>query len=373
MKAKKTRNLSAVGIVAVFVLALTSSIQAQSNEATFPSFIPFEGQPEGVAVDKVGNVFVSVRASSDQVWKFSSSGVSTLLADLGEPGGGACGMALDAVGNPYVCRAMTNQGVYRIAPDGQVILLPGTEQIVFPNGLAFDHRGTLYVTETFSIESSSGDFGPGGIWRIPKKGGTAELWLRDELLAGLPPSLFPFPVGANGIGFYHGDLYIINTDKALVVRVRVRPDGSPGQPEVWKAVEDVPESVFYNSPGLPVMLDGLAFDVHGNIYITVISRSAVVRINADDLSQETIAVYPGIPLDCPASLAFGTVKGGRQNLFVTNLGMNGLLVPEMEWPGPGLVKIDADVPGLADLDGDAKVNFNDFAIMAENRIGPDNP
>jgi hypothetical protein len=73
---------------------------------------------------------------------------------------------------------------------------------------------------------------------------------------------------------------------------------------------------------------------------------AVVRIYADDLSQETIAVYPEIPLDTPASLAFGTGKGGRQNLFVTNLGMGGLLIPEMEWPGPGLVKIEADVPGL---------------------------
>ena len=126
MKAKRTRSLSAVGIVAVLVLALTSPIQAQGNEAPFPSFIPFEGQPEGVAVDKVGNVFVSLRASSDQVWELSPSGVRTLLADLGEPGGGACGMALDAVGNVYVCRAMTNPGVYRIAPDGEVAPLPGT-------------------------------------------------------------------------------------------------------------------------------------------------------------------------------------------------------------------------------------------------------
>jgi len=320
-----------------------------SQNSSFADFISFDGQAEGVTVDEIGNVYVSVRASTDQIWKLSPGGVKTLLADLGEPGGGVCGLAVDTVGNVYAAQAhesgrvidpnLDNPGVYRIDPNGDVVLLPGTGQIVFPNGLAFDHRGTLYVTESYSIESSSGDFGPGGIWRIPK-GGTAELWLRDKLLTGLPPSLFPFPVGANGIGFYHGDLYMINTDKALVVRVRVRPDGSPGQPEVWKEVEDVPESVFYNSTDFPVMLDGLAFDVHGNIYITVISRMAVVRINADDLSQETIAVYPEIPLDSPASLAFGTGKGGRQNLFVTNLGIMGGFVPEMEWPGPGLVKLE---------------------------------
>jgi sugar lactone lactonase YvrE len=349
MNTIKSRNLRAIGIIGVLALTLTSPIQAQDNETTFPSYIPIAGQPEGVTVDKIGNVYVSVRASTDQIWKLSPSGVRTLLADLGEPGGGVCGLAVDTVGNVYAARAhepgrvidpnLDNPGVYRIDPNGDVVLLPGTGQIVFPNGLAFDHRGTLYVTETYSIESSSGDFGPGGIWRIPE-GGTAELWLRDELLTGLPPSLFPFPLGANGIGFYHGDLYMINSDKALVVRVRVRPDGSPGQPEVWKEVEEVPESVFYNSPIFPVMLDGLAFDVHGNIYITVISRIAVVRINADDSSQETIAVYPEIPLDSPASLAFGTGKGGRQNLFVTNLGIMGGFVPEMEWPGPGLVKLE---------------------------------
>jgi len=161
----------------------------------------------------------------------------------------------------------------------------------------------------------------------------------------LDPFLFPFPVGANGIAFYHGDLYVINTDKALVVRVPVRPDGSPGQPEVWKQVQDVIESPFYQSPFFPVMLDGLALDVHGNVYIAVPSRSAIVRINADNRSQETVAVYPDVPLDAPLSLAFGTGKGERESIFVTNSGMNGRFLPGT-WPGPGLVKIQVGIPGL---------------------------
>jgi len=56
-------------------------------------------------------------------------------------------------------------GVYRVDRYGAVELLPGSEQIVFPNGLAFDHRGNLYVTE--SLSGSAGDYGQGGIWRIP--------------------------------------------------------------------------------------------------------------------------------------------------------------------------------------------------------------
>jgi hypothetical protein len=63
-----------------------------------------------------------------------------------------------------------------------------------------------------------------------------------------------------------------------------------------------------------------------------------VRINADDRSQETVAVHPAVPLDTPASLAFGPDKGEWENLFVTNLGMFKDFIPDQPWPGPGLVK-----------------------------------
>lgn len=326
---------------------------AAQGAGKFPSFIPFQAPPEGVAVDKVGNVFVSVTTSagSDQIWKFSPSGERSILVDLGAPGY-AAGLAVDAVGNVYMARfAVPGHGVYRVRPNGNAVLLPGTDQIVGADALAFDQQGTLYVTEIFSGDLSTGQFGQGGIWRVPKSG-SAELWLRDELLTGLPPFIFEFPVGANGIGFYRGALYVANTDKALVVRVPVLPDGSPGQPEIWKQVEDVPESFLYQSPAFSVMLDGLALDVHGNVYIAVPSRNAIVRINAADRSQDTIGVFPPLTPDAPAaildgplSLAFGTGKGERQSLFVTDSGMIGNFIPGT-WPGPGLVKIDVGIPGL---------------------------
>jgi sugar lactone lactonase YvrE len=330
-------NLRASKHILILLFVLTAPIQAQNKAPTFPDSINFEGQPEGVVVDPVGNVYVSVRASSDQVWKVSSSGEMTLLADLGEPGGGASGLAIDKAGNVCVCRAMTDPGVYRIAPDGETTRVPGTDQIVFPNALAFDSAGTLYISETFSGDISSGSFGPGGIWRVTK-GGTAELWVRDELLTGLPPAFFPFPVGANGIGIHHDDVYVANTDKALLVRISVRPDGSAGQPEVWKKTEDVPESPLCNSASFPVMLDGLALDAQGNVYLAVISRNAVVRINADDRSQETVACHPEVALDAPASLALATNAVEGDSLFVTNLGMFKDFIPDQTWPGPGLIK-----------------------------------
>ena len=345
------RQVTALAACAILAPALGSAKgSAPRGYSPFPDLIPFNARPEGVAVDKVGNVYVSVTVStgSDQIWKFAPSGAKSVLADLGAPGY-AGGLAVDAVGNVYLARLVVpGHGVYRVNPNGNAVLLPGTEQIVGADALAFDPRGTLYVTEIFSGvftgDPSTSVFEQGGIWRVPRRG-TAELWLRDDLLTGLPPFLFPFPVGANGIGFYHGALYVINTDKALVVRIPVRRDGSPGQPEVWKEVGDVPESFLYGSP-LPVMLDGLALDVHGNVYIAVPSRGAIVRINANDRSQETVAVYPDAALDAPLSLAFGTGQGERKSIFITNSGMSGLFVPGLPWPGPGLVKIEVGIPGL---------------------------
>ncbi len=327
---------------------------------SFPEFIPFDASqgefPEVVAVDKVGNVFLSLGGSTGPrgaILKFGPSGEESLLVDFGTPG--ALGLAVDAAGDVYVARSIApNNGVYRVDRQGRAVRLPGTEQIVIPNALAFDHRGNLYVTETYSFDPPlipcengfAPAFGRGGIWRIPKRG-TAELWLRDDLLTGLGPTLFPYPVGANGIAFYHGDLYVINTDQALVVRVPVRHNGQPGQPEVWQQVADVPESIFYGSPFLPLMLDCVAFDVHGNAYITVVSREAIVRINAGDRSQETLVVYPDFPLlDVPYNVAFGTGKGERKSLFISNGGISEMIVPGLPWAGPGLLKIEVGIPGL---------------------------
>lgn len=317
------------------------------NAGLFPGFLPLTGTaPEGVAVDKLGNVYVSIAGSeSDQIWKFSPDGSPSLLADFGPPAGGNCGLAVDPQGNVYMARKPPAlPGVFRLDKSGSIMLLPGTDNMVFPNAVAFDKQGALYVTETYSI-APDGSFGQGGIWRVPKRG-SAEVWLRHELLTGpYVNPMFGFPVGANGIAFRQNALYVINSDKALVVGIAVLPDGSPGEPEIWKQVDDVPESIFYGNPYIPLELDGLGLDVLGNIYVAVVSRSAVVRINAAKRSQETIAFGPQLPVDAPRSLAFGTGKGERGSLFVTNGGESGMFLPVLPWPGPSLAKIEVGIPG----------------------------
>lgn len=321
--------------------------------ASFPSFIPLDIVKTGdVAIDKIGNVYVNVTATNGrvQVWKFSPAGGGPdVVADFGT--GIAYGLAVDAKGDIYAAMRTgptANSLVYRVGRNGIPALLPGTENIVWANSLAFDQRGNLYITESYS--GSSAPYGQGGIWRVPP-GGDAEIWLRDDLLTGIGGAP---PTGANGIGYYHGDLYVVNSlryPKSLVVRVPIRPDGSPGQPDVWAELSEVPGTPDGLSQSQPLMGDGLALDVHGNVYVTVVTRCAVVRINAEDRSQQTIATLFAAPndpvfalLDAPNTIGFGTGKGGRQDVFVTNMG----LFKAGGFPAPGrlIVKIEAGEPGL---------------------------
>jgi hypothetical protein len=143
---------------------------------------------------------------------------------------------------------------------------------------------------------------------------------------------------------YRGDLYVVNCEMGWILRIPVENNGNLGQPEIWTKLKDVPESPLFGYPYLPIAGDGIAFDVFGNLYVTVVTRLAVVRINAGDLSQETVAVLNPAspfhaPLDTPNSIAVGTGNGSRENLLVANLGT-------IAGIGPCLVKIEADAPGL---------------------------
>jgi len=337
--------------LALFALVFqTGGTTASASSGMFPAFIPMPGvTPRGVAVDKVGNVYVSVgevRNSLEymQIRKFTPAGEQLFSVEIGQ--GTIGGLMVTANGDLYIALAAgLNRGVYRMDRRGNIEPLLGSDQIFFANGLVFDDRGTLYITESVSPFYS----GQGGIWRIPK-GGEAELWLRSGLLTGI--KVAAYPVGANGIAFYHGHLYVTNTFPGRIVRIPVLPDGSAGDLEVWTTLQEVPESPLAGSP-FPLMADDLRLDVHGNVYVAVLSRAAVVRINASDKSQETIAAFqlvphgsvPNVPLDFPASFVFGTGKGERQNLFVSSLGWGKLYVPAIPWPGAGLAKVDAGAPG----------------------------
>jgi sugar lactone lactonase YvrE len=298
---------------------------ASSTVSTVASFDPSAGEfPESLALDKRGNVYVSFPFLGE-VWKLAPDGSRSIFATLAPAGSLCCydlenlsvaGLAVDASGDVYAAVIQLNpavHGVWRVARDGgRQTRLPGSEQIRLPNALAFDPRGNLYVTDSIL----------GAVWRIAP-GGSAELWVQDELLEGNGSFGLGFPIGANGIVYRHDSLYVANTERGSLVRIPVDKDGSAGEPELLMETPDL------------IGADGIALDVHGSIYVGVNGADVILRFEADGSARTTIAT-PADGLQTPSSLAFGTGHGDRRSLFITNY------LAE----APGILKLPVGVPGL---------------------------
>lgn len=329
-------------LVAVAVLAVPVAVGAAGHVEEVTTFDPFAAA-EGIAVDRQGNVFVSLQ-NFGQVWKIAPDGTESLLWQFDYPGTG--GLAVDRQGHVYAAHGIfvspgqEDTGVWKIWKDGsKAKRLPGTENIVFPNALAFDKRGNLYVTETVTLEGLTGGTIEGSIWRIPKRG-TAELWYRDAGFLGgtdiLADAGFP-PIGANGISYYKKALYVANTNRFHIVKIPIVGGDQPGTPEIVADVSD----------GL-VFPDGTAFDATGHLWVVAPATHPVdwatgvlYRVNVKNGDVDVVATAAD-GLRNPTSLAFGR-KGDKRSIFVTAWA---LLYADQVADPPGVHKVDVGVKGL---------------------------
>ena len=273
-------------------------------------------QPEGVAVDKRGDVYVSL-APLGEIRKIGRDGSETTLATVVPPGtgNGPLGLAVDAPGNVYAAVATfdpATSGVYKIARDGSFARLPGTGAIVFPNGVTFDKRGNLYVTDTIL----------GAVWLVPASGEPAELWFRSDLLLGDGSFGFGVPLGANGIAFRHNELVVGNTEFGRLVRIEIEPDGSAGA-----------SSVLAETLAL-LAVDGITFDVHGNVWAAVIAQSTIVSVSPSGDVATVATADDG--LDWASSIAFGK----NDDLWAVNFAIG-----PPGGPGPALLRLAVGVKG----------------------------
>src|SRR4029453_10831654 len=172
-------------------------------------------------------------------------------------------------------------GVYKIKRDGSFSRLPGTEAIAFPNGLTFDKRGNLYVTDTTA----------GAVWRIPRRGGSAELWFQSPLLEGDGSAGVGVKIGPNGIAYRHSALVVANSEGARLLHIPIERDGTPGT-----------ATVLAEDPAL-YGADGITFDDDGNLWVAVIVQSTSARVLRSG-EIETIATAAD-GLDFASSVAFG--------------------------------------------------------------------
>lgn len=310
------RLRTVLATIAVTALLLPIAPAHAAEIETLVSFDAGAGEaPEGIAIDHRGNIFVSLIAPVSEIRKIAPSGAQTTLVDLGLGGFGPLGLAVDGAGNLYVAAASfdpATQGVYRVTPNGTATRLPGTGAIAFPNGIAFDQRGNLYVADS-----------TGAVWRIPR-GGEAEVWSDDPLLVGDGSAGAGVPIGANGITYRTNEVVVGNTDLATLISIPVLPDGGAGEATI------IAEDAAIHG------IDGLTVDAHGTIYACVIAQSTVVRIQGDDV--ETLAdADDGIT--SASSIVFGQGPRDHKSLYGVNFG---IFSPE---PNPSVFRLPVGVPG----------------------------
>src|SRR5262245_8448455 len=264
------RIVRLVGVLAAVGLAVGMLIaHGQVRTQTVATFAP-PSLPEGMAIDRQGTVFLSM-APTGELRMLDVKGSQSTLARFRVGDGSLLGLTTDGDDNVYAVVASGNapdtdtQGVWRVRPNGTKDLVVGIGGgMGFPNDLAFDARGNLFVT----------DSGLGVIWRV-EPGQQAAVWLVDPLLAGFSEGAAPrcpnlaisSPIGVNGLAFTQsGNLRVSVTEYGRLIRVPVLADGRAGTPEV--VVEDC---------AMLAGADGITLDQAGNVYVAVNSRNQVVR------------------------------------------------------------------------------------------------
>jgi sugar lactone lactonase YvrE len=321
----KTRLAAiAVGLVAGI---LCTAVQAAAATALVVNFTA-PGNPESITIDHKGDIFMSIPLAGKVVELTPGSHTPSTFVTLP---GGVLGVRLDEEGNLFA--AVLGSGLYEVPAGTHTPMLvaspPAGSKEAFWNGMAFDHRGNLYVSESTL----------GEIWRLGKDRSFTK-WIGSPLIIGTlapGPCGVPHPaiaagfgmIGANGVFFNkHGDMLVNNTDLGTVVRIPVNPDGSAGTPAVFAG----PSCTLWGA-------DGGALDNEDNLYVAANSGNKIVKVDPSG----HFTIFSTSPLfNFPTDIAFGSGRGERKVGYITNLGLK----PDGSgFTNGSLVSMDIGIPG----------------------------
>lgn len=307
-------TIAALAVVLAALLAMPGATFALTV------FDPAQGElPENIAIDHDGVTYVTL-APRGEIRRIARNGTQSTVAQISTPGAGfgPLGLAFDRSRQLFAAVATfdpATSGVYRVNEGRPSTRIAGSEAIVLPNALAFDDDATMYASDSVA----------GAVYAIPRKG-SARQWIADPLLAGDGSFGFGVPLGANGLAYRDGSLYVAVTEHGRIVRIPIRPDGSAGRPHV------VAESAML------VGADGIAFDARGNLYVLANVQNALVRMARGGALQTIATAADG--LDFPAGLAFGRGPLDHRSVFIVNFAIG----PPGGF-GPAIVDIDVGVRG----------------------------
>jgi sugar lactone lactonase YvrE len=312
---------------------------------------------EGLTGDGRGQLYTAGRetAGSCPVYRVRvSGGPATVVGTITAPCGPA-GLAFGRDGRLYIGdsgRVMVLRPSAASPPVATVFAsgVPGA------NGLAFDRRGTLWV--------SDGATAQGRVWRVSQSGAVVEAF-RVQPMAndaqpggvgrdprGLPPGEITItPTGrqasntagsqhivANGLAFDRdGTLYVADTARGAIWRVRLDRDGRVlsrmGCDTTFPETDTLClDNVFTEHPYLEGA-DGIALDKDGNIIVAPNERNAIAVVTEDGHNVElfrnpvTARLRNQGPLEFPTSpfidgrtLCVTNSDGGRRDNFPSSGG-----------------------------------------------------
>ena len=274
-------------------LALSTSLAVASPPVTtLVSFDASLGQlPESLTSDDAGNLYISAGGA---LYKFSTAHELTTLVTVPIPSGAfSVGVKVGPDGYLYLCTgalftAPNAAFIWRISPSGVAKVFATLPATAFPNDIAFDEHGEMYVTDSFL----------GQIWKIDRHGNPS-VWLVDSRLLGNPAA--PVPVfhafGANGIALDANQhrLYVGNTDYGRILSIGIH-DGRAADIDVLVENDQLKGA------------DGIAFDKRGLLYVAVNAKDRIATVDR----RGFISVYAeGAPFDAPSSLVFGRSRECR--------------------------------------------------------------
>ncbi|MDR3516637.1 MAG: SMP-30/gluconolactonase/LRE family protein [Azospirillaceae bacterium] len=216
------------------------------------------------------------------------------------PGGATNGVAQDRDGS-LILAGIDTGTVHRLRPDGTATLLLDQyegETLGAVNFVHFDPTGGLWITVSTRI--------------VPRSRAIASA-IPDGFLLKLAPSGprlmatgFCF---ANEIRFDPAMQYLYLAESALghVVRLPIRPDGTVGAAQPFG-----PDPLFSGA-----IVDGLAFDVEGGLWVSEVTRNAIYRIDRDGTAHCLFEDAEAKLVDFPASIAFGGAD--RKTVFIGSI------------------------------------------------------
>jgi gluconolactonase len=272
------------------------------------------GGPEGVAVDRAGNVYGGGRDGI--VRRLSPDGSLSEFAWVSD--GQLGGLAFDRQDNLFVCDGF-NGKVIKVRPGGQISVFAewaGNTRLHVPNFPAFDAGGDLWVSNSFDRPLSEIDFA--AEYRTPRPAGTLVRLRPDGRGEVVVKDLYmPNGLAIDPPGEW---LHVLQTTQQNCVRIGLGVA--------------TPEPEPYGGPlgGGP---DGMAFDTAGELFITIPDQRRLIVLHRDGSVSTLAEDLAGELLPFPTNCAFG--GDAFQELYVASMHADHLAVVRLEQPGHPLL------------------------------------